>query len=91
MLIAKPKQSALGLLNLAPRVLITKMLVSAAIVLGSGVVAAAPASADPNPSDIYPNPFGGLTCSCQETAPAGGPVRRDEIDRGIREGLQRVG
>ena len=65
--------------------MITKMLVSAAIVVGSLVVGAAPASADSNPSD--PNPFGSLTCSCQETAPTGGPALRQELDRGIAAGL----
>jgi hypothetical protein len=100
MSIAKPEQSALGLPNLDPTVrapmtnvakygyrqVITKILVSAAIVLGSCFVAAAPASADPNPSDTDPNPFGALTCSCQETAPAGSPALREEINRGIRKG-----
>jgi hypothetical protein len=59
---------------------ITKLIVGAVIVLGSGAVAAAPASADPNP-------FGSLTCGCQSTAPASGAALRDQIDRGIRNGL----
>jgi hypothetical protein len=67
--------------------LITKMLVSAAIVLGTAVVGAASASADPNLPGNQPNPFGGLTCSCQDTAPASGRALREQIDRGIREGL----
>jgi hypothetical protein len=65
--------------------MITKLLVSAAIVLGS-VWGAAAASADPNPSDTQPNPFGGLTCSCQKTTPADGPALSAELDRGLREG-----
>ncbi len=65
---------------------ITKMLVSAAIVLGFGVVGAAPAGAEPNTVGTAPNPFGTLGCSCQETAPAGSPLLREEIDRGLREG-----
>jgi hypothetical protein len=69
------------------RQLITKMLVSAAIVLGSCVGGAAPASADPDPIGTDPNPFGALSCSCQETTSAGSPALRDEIDRGIRAGL----
>jgi hypothetical protein len=64
---------------------ITKMLVSAAIVLGS-VVGAAPASASTDPAPAGPNPFGGLSCNCRETAPAGSPALKAEIDRGIREG-----
>jgi hypothetical protein len=87
MLISNPKQSALGLLNLDPRVPIAKMLVGATIVVGFCIAGAASAGADPNPSDTHPNPFGGLSCSCQETAPPGGPVLRQEIDRGIRDGL----
>jgi hypothetical protein len=71
MIIANPKQ---------------KMLAGAAVVLGSCVVMAAPANADPNPSGTQPNPFAGLTCSCQ-TAPAGGTVPTAEIDRGIRTAL----
>jgi len=58
---------------------ITKIMVGAAITLGFCVVGAAPASADPNP-------FGGLRCSCRETAPAGSPALMAEIDRGIQEG-----
>jgi hypothetical protein len=66
--------------------MITKLLVSAAIVLGS-VWGAAPASADPSQSDTQPNPFGSLTCSCQETTPANGPARSAELDRGLWKSL----
>jgi hypothetical protein len=66
--------------------MITKMLVSAAI-FGSLVAGAAPAGADPNQPD--PNPFGSLTCNCQQTTPAGGPAQSDELDRGIRAALNR--
>lgn len=65
---------------------ITKLLVSGAIALGSCVVAAAPAGADQNPIGPDPNPFSTLSCGCQETAPAASPVVRGEIDRGLREG-----
>ena len=65
---------------------ITKLLVGAAIALGSCVVAAAPAGADSNPIGPDPNPFSALSCGCRETAPAGSPAVRDEIDRGLREG-----
>jgi hypothetical protein len=87
MLIANPKQSTPGLPNLDPRVLIPKLLVGAAIVFGCCLAGAATASADPNSSETQPDPFGSLTCSCQQTAPASGPVLREEIDRGIRDGL----
>lgn len=65
--------------NMVKRRVIAEILVGAAIALGSGVGGAAPASADPDP-------FSTLSCSCQETAPAGSPALRDEINRGIAEG-----
>jgi hypothetical protein len=68
---------------------ITKILAGAAIALGLWVAGATPASADPNPNPVGadPNPYSGLSCSCRETAPAGSPELKEEIDRGIREGL----
>jgi hypothetical protein len=65
---------------------ITKILASAAIALGFCIVGAAPASADPNPAGNGPNPYGGLHCSCHETAPPGSAALRAEIARGLREG-----
>ena len=65
---------------------ITKILVSEAIALGSWVAGAAPASADPNPIGTDPNPFGALSCDCQETAPPASSALA-EIERGIRAGL----
>jgi hypothetical protein len=72
---------------------ITKLLVSAAIALGSCVGLAVPASADTNPIRTDPNairtdpnPFGALSCSCRETAPPGSPAL-GEMERGIRAGL----
>jgi hypothetical protein len=66
---------------------ITKILVSAAIVVGAAVAVAAPAGAAPNPDGSNPNPFATLSCSCLETAPAGSPALRAEIHRGIQSGL----
>jgi hypothetical protein len=66
--------------------LITKILIGAAVALGAYVGGAAPVSADPNPIGGAPDPFGGLSCSCPETAPPGGPALTEGIDRGIREG-----
>lgn len=63
--------------------LITKTLISGAIVLGSWVMGAAPAIADANTTDT--SPFSGLHCDCQP-APTEGPARQ-AIDRGLREGL----
>jgi hypothetical protein len=65
---------------------ITKILVGAAVLIGSYVGGAAPASADPNSIGTASNPFSGLSCSCRETAPAGSPALREEIRRGFREG-----
>ncbi|MGD1237657.1 hypothetical protein [Mycobacterium seoulense] len=57
----------------------TRMLAYLAIVLGFGLVGAAPAGADPSP-------FNTLSCGCPETAPAGSAARKDEITRGLRLG-----
>jgi hypothetical protein len=65
---------------------ITKILVSAAIALCAIMWGAAPADADPNSVGTDPNPFSGLNCNCHETAPPGSPARREEIERGLREG-----
>ncbi|WP_231124294.1 hypothetical protein [Mycobacterium colombiense] len=54
---------------------IARILVSAAVVFGSGVLAA-PAGADPNP-------FNTLSSSCNQTAPGG----RDALLQGIRRGI----
>ena len=101
MSITNPEWSAVGLPNLDPKVrapltnvakygcrrVIRKILVSAAIAVGSCVVGAAPATADPNAIGTNPNPFSGLSCNCRQTAPAGSPAATEEINRGIREGL----
>jgi hypothetical protein len=87
MLIANLKRSALGLPNPDPMVLITKTLISAAIVVGSCVVGAAPASADPNPASTGSNPFSALSCDCREAAPPHSPALTQEIHRGIQAGL----
>jgi hypothetical protein len=88
MLIANLKRSALGLPNLDPRVLTTKTLISAASVLGSCVVGAAPASADPGPAGTGSNPFSALSCDCRQAAPPDSPaLREEEMHRGIQAGL----
>ena len=60
--------------------LIMKLLAGFPIALGCYVAGAAPVGADPNP-------FSTLSCSCRQTAPVGSADPREEIDRGIREGL----
>jgi hypothetical protein len=99
MSIAKPEQSAIGFVDPTVRApmtnvakyrhrhVITKLLVAGAIAVGSCVGAAAPASADPNSYGTDPNPFGALSCSCQESAPPGGPASTAELNRGIRTGV----
>jgi hypothetical protein len=64
-----------------------RSLISAAVVLGSCIALAAPASATTGPATTDPNPFGGLTSHSRETAPPGSPARKAEVDRGLREGL----
>ncbi|WP_244184931.1 hypothetical protein [Mycobacterium scrofulaceum] len=34
-----------------------------------------------------PSPYNTLSCSCQETAPAGSTTLMDKVDRGIQQGL----
>jgi hypothetical protein len=65
---------------------IAKILIGAAVALGSYIGGAPPVGADSNPIGSAPNPFGGLSCSCPETAPPGSPALREGIEQGIREG-----
>jgi hypothetical protein len=65
--------------------MITKILVSAAIALGSCIGGAALASADANP--VGTDPFGALTCSCRETASPGSQALTAEMERGIWAGV----
>jgi hypothetical protein len=64
-----------------------RTLVGVTIAIACWVGRAAPAGADPDTLGTGADPFGGLSCSCPETAPIGGPAVMGEIDRGIREGL----
>lgn len=66
---------------------ITKVLVSAAIALGSCVGGAASARADANPAGTDPNPFGALSCNCPQPAPPGSPAPMGQIEQGILAGL----
>jgi hypothetical protein len=60
--------------------LTAKILIAVAIALGVGVAGSAPTDADPSA-------FSTLSCSCGAAAPAGSPVRKDAIAKGIRQGL----
>jgi hypothetical protein len=66
---------------------ITKMIVGAAVVLSVGVGGTATARADANPAGTDPNPFGALTCGCQQTTPPGGPAMEGQLEQGIWAGL----
>jgi hypothetical protein len=72
---------------MSTRRVITEILVGAAIALGAGLAAAAPAAAGPTTIGPDPSPYSTLGCNCRETAPAGSPQLSDNIRRGIREGL----
>jgi hypothetical protein len=66
--------------------MITKLLVSGAIVVGA-ILGAAPASADnPSQSGTDSNPFAALTAGAPRTAPAS-PVQAQELNQGIWAGL----
>jgi hypothetical protein len=65
----------------------SKMLVSTAIALAACLGAAAPASANTTSASADPNPFSTLSCNCRQTAPGDGTAQRDEIHRGILNGL----
>ncbi|MCV7091723.1 hypothetical protein H7H80_19445 [Mycobacterium interjectum] len=58
----------------------TELLLGLAVAVGAGVVGSAAAGADPSV-------FSTLSCSCQQPAPTGSPIRNDAIARGIRQGL----
>lgn len=67
--------------------MITKVIASAAVVLGLSVLGAAPANAEPSASDLNPpSPFAGLTCNCQPRAPFS-PMSQPEVDRGLQAAL----
>ena len=64
-----------------------KALVGATIALvGSGIMGAAPADADPNLSGTQPNPFSTLSCSRQGCASPTGS-RDADIFSGVWDGL----
>lgn len=66
---------------------LTNAVVCAAVIVAFGASAPARAGADPDPGDGGPNPFGGLSCSCAQTTPAGSPGQRQQLIGGIQQGL----
>jgi hypothetical protein len=69
-------------MSIATREVARKFLIGAAVLV-VGVGAAAPAGAEPDAVDVNGNLFGGLTCTCEQTAPVTGPGVGDEISRGL--------
>lgn len=65
----------------------TKTLTCAALMVVFLASRPAPAGAEPNPGGGNLNPFGGLSCSCAQTGPAGSPDQRAQIIGGIQQGL----
>lgn len=60
--------------------MITKIIVSGAIVLGASLGFATPAGADPSV-------FNDLSCGCPQTVSNVGPSVTEQMKRGIRAGL----
>lgn len=67
--------------------LIANALVCAAVIVALGASTPVRAGADPNPGDGSPDPFGGLSCACAPTTPAGSPGQRQQLIGGIQQGL----
>jgi hypothetical protein len=61
--------------------LITKVVFTVAITLGTGLAVATPASADPSS-------FGTLSCNCTQPidVPHGKPAVKEQVNRGIQSG-----
>jgi hypothetical protein len=62
--------------------IIEKLMVGVAVVLGASVATATPAGADPSQ-------FGTLSCSCTTATgiPGGNPDVKSQVDQGIQQGL----
>lgn len=63
-----------------------KAVICAALIMAFGASVAMPAGADPGAGG-EPDPFGGLSCSCDQSASTDGPVARQQVRRGMREGI----
>lgn len=67
--------------------MITKTLISAAVIFGSLILGTAPADANPNQPNPTPNPFVGLATVTPQPGPApGDPAFQAEIQRGLLAG-----
>ncbi|RAU99294.1 hypothetical protein DQP58_03175 [Mycobacterium colombiense] len=63
-----------------------KAVMCAALIVVFGASAATTAGADPGLGG-EPDPFGGLSCHCDQSASTDGPVARQQVRRGMREGI----
>jgi hypothetical protein len=64
-----------------------KAVLCATLIVVFGTSVATPAGAEPNSGSGDPDPFGGISCSCSQTAPTDGPVAKQQISQGIHQGL----
>ncbi|ARR77416.1 hypothetical protein MOTT12_01752 [Mycobacterium intracellulare subsp. yongonense] len=80
-----PHRSAHRPPNRKPLALLTNLC--AAVIVALGASTPIHAGADPDPGDDGPNPFGGLSCSCTQTSPAGAPAQRQQLIGGLQQGL----
>jgi len=82
----EPRRSRRRQLGRKPLAFLAKAVICAAFIAVVWAPQPAPAGAEPNPGGD-PNPFGGLSCSCAQTAPADSPGQRQQISKGIQRGL----
>lgn len=88
MAIAKPPQPGRpSLVARTPLAFNIKTLTCVALIVVFCAVRPAPAVADPSPGGSNLNPFGNLSCSCGPSAPTDGATRKQQIRRGMRQGL----
>lgn len=87
MTISESHRSARRLPGRKSLAFITKTLICAALAVVFWASRPAPAGADPDPGGGNPGPFGGLSCSCRQSGPAGSSAQRAQIIGGIQQGL----
>lgn len=88
MAMPKPHRSGWRLpVTRKPLALNVKAAMCAAVVVAFGASVATPAGADANSGGDDPNPFGGISCSCDQTAATDSPDSEQQISQGIHQGL----
>ncbi|OBK04447.1 hypothetical protein A9W96_14950 [Mycobacterium sp. 1245852.3] len=63
-----------------------KAVMCTALIVVFGASVATTAGADPGVGG-EPDPFGGLSCSCDQSVSTDGPVARQQVRRGMREAI----